>query len=114
MRSQRRYTLEEVADIARRHGQDGIAYYPPSNWNGAYVPYGHAYDLEYVRGMATSYRGDKSPRCPECGYNLADAAEHGDHARCAGKIPPIATNDWAAIIKAESVVSDILPNSERT
>lgn len=30
------------------------------------------------------------PHCPKCGYTAADAAFHGDHHLCDGKIP---TND---------------------
>jgi hypothetical protein len=26
------YTLDEIRDIARRHGEDGIMYYPPQCW----------------------------------------------------------------------------------
>ena len=58
----RTYTLQEIEDIGKRHGEDLIMYYPPQRWDdGVWSSNAQeAYDKGYKEGLKKSYKGDMS------------------------------------------------------
>jgi hypothetical protein len=62
------FTLEEIEHTGFRHGQDLIAYYPPSQWGTtpSWQPGpDEAYRRGYARGLSVSYKGDQSHLLPK-------------------------------------------------
>lgn len=60
----RLFTLAEIEDIAFRHGQDGIMFYPPSEWDekkSAILALQEAYRAAYARGKA-AWEAEYGPR----------------------------------------------------
>lgn len=70
----RSYSVEEIKEIAFKHGQDGMRYYPPSCWGRLvgskdlpYHPADKVYEEAYLAGQQTDL-GQQIQNLRKCHY----------------------------------------------